>query len=128
MGMFDYVRSSYKLGKEFEGMNQTKSIDRYDGGSLREHWIDPSGRIWAIDYSGTQDFVPDNESPMYFTYAPNGNHGRVTPLFITDYVEIYPEKYYGPYLDTPRCRIHFVNGVIKSFSLDPKHYYEIPWS
>jgi len=125
MGMFDHVRSSYKLGKEFEGVNQTKDIN--DGGLMHDYWIDPSGRIWHVDTSGTQDFVPNDRSSMRFTFKPNGTHGKVRPLLITNYVEIYPERYNGPG-KYPRCRIHFVDGVIKSFSLDPKHYYEIPWS
>jgi len=127
MGMFDIVRSSYKLGKEFEGVNQTKDI-RCDGGSLIEHWIDPSGKLWMIDTSDTQDFVLDEDNLLYYRWEPNGRHGRVTPLYITGSVKIYPEKYYGPPQDLPTCTINFIDGIIKSFSLHPKHYYEIHWT
>ena len=34
MGMFDYVRSSMYLGREFTGECQTKDIDQYGGGTM----------------------------------------------------------------------------------------------
>jgi len=53
MGMFDTVRSSYDLGPGFQKDLQTKDLDC----CMNEYWIDPSGRLFEIDFSGTHDFL-----------------------------------------------------------------------
>ena len=42
-------------------------------------WVDPAGRLWEIDYSGTQDFMLNDtmDKPWNaFRAIPNGNHGN----------------------------------------------------
>lgn len=123
--MFDWVRSSYDLGEEFTNRTlQTKDIEKGFGGSMAQYWISPNGYLYLIDYSRTADFVEVKEGePGYdpvrgflnFKWVPNGTHGKVTPIDITDYVEVYPDRWEGTWEDWPRCRIHFRRGLIQDF-------------
>lgn len=120
MGMFDYVRSSMYLGREFTGECQTKDIDQYGGGTMSHYWINPAGELFLIDYAHTQDFAGVDE--FRFQWVPNGNHGRVSPCIITDYITIYPSSWRGQYGKLPTCRIHFTGGKVSSWVLDVEHY------
>ena len=77
MGMFDQIRNDYKpLGPEFQGVLQTKDLDNL----MDWYYIDPSGKLSLVEYSGTQDFVPRECNDRVFPlvgWKPNGNHGRV---------------------------------------------------
>ena len=134
--MFDYVRSSYRLGPTFtDVVCQTKDIERTLGGTMSNYWIDPSGQLWYIGCDHVSDFQEIGEDDerydperkwKNFEWVPNGNHGKVSPCLLTDYITIYPDKFHGPFEDWPTCRIHFVNGKLRSFALDPRDYYDIP--
>lgn len=94
MGMFDHLRSSYDLGEHFTNtVCQTKDIDN----TMSDYWLSPSGQLYIIDYSHTADFVElkegdegyNAEVPLFnFQWIPNGNHGKVSPLYLTRYVSI----------------------------------------
>ena len=57
MGMFDFVRSSYRLGPTFtDVVCQTKDIERTLGGTMSNYWIDPSGQLWYIGCDHVSDF------------------------------------------------------------------------
>ena len=115
MGMFDQIRNDYKpLGPEFQGVLQTKDLDNL----MDWYYIDPSGKLSLVEYSGTQDFVPRECNDRMFplmNWKPNGNHGRVMACTLTDTVVVYPEKWDGDWNQQPECCIHFVNGQIRNF-------------
>lgn len=122
--MFDYLRSSYNLGKQFTEVElQTKDIERYLGGTMTHYWIDPSGQLFVIDYKDTHDLVEKPPKPLDapkwyglpFEYVPNGNHGKVSPVYLTNYVVVYPSIWKGKSEDWPECRIHFKLGKIQDY-------------
>jgi hypothetical protein len=112
MGMFDTVRSSYDLGPGFQKDLQTKDLDC----CMNEYWIDPSGRLFEIDFSGTHDFleiVEDHRGWPKFQTIPNGNHGKVKPVYLFKVIEVYPSEWdckYSPYI---RKHIFFKDGIIE---------------
>jgi len=114
--MFDYVRSSYPLGKDFEGELQTKTIDDFYSGTMSHYWLSPDGQLFRIDNSGTADLVETDGESFWdkFHWEPNGNHGKVTPERITKSVVVYPSKWDGDYKTWPEITIFFVNGVLQS--------------
>ena len=115
MGMYDTVRSSYDLGPGFRKDLQTKDLEC----CMCEYWISPTGQLFWIDYSGTQDFVdvPEEErnSPWHlFKSVPNGTHGRVMPITnLFKVVEIYPAVWDCHYSPFPRLKIYFDGGIIQ---------------
>jgi len=121
MGMFDYVRSSYDLGEHFTNTRcQTKDIDN----TMTDYWLSPSGQLYIIDYSHTADFVElkegdegyNAEVPLFnFQWIPNGNHGKVSPLYLTRYVSIYPEGWKGDWHDWPTLKLHFKYGKLMDY-------------
>lgn len=122
--MFDYVKSSYDLGEDFDCPCQTKDIENCLGGTMTQYWISPSGQLFMIDYSHTADFVEDpNPNPKFsfikFRWVPNGAHGRVSPIYLTKYVTIYPEKWDGHWKERPEVMIHFKNGVVEDLIYNP---------
>jgi hypothetical protein len=108
MGMFDTIRSSYDLGPSFWNKDlQTKDLEQM----MSRFWIDPAGRLFEIDYSGTQDFELDGA--VGWDVTPNGNHGRVTPYLLTRTIEVYPAKWDAHYAAYPRQNITFIDGVLR---------------
>ena len=97
MGLFDTVRSSFDLGPGYHRTLQTKDLECL----MCEYWIDSAGKLYEIDYSHTADFVeigPDdpnyNQERGYlnFFWKPNGTKGKVSPVYHTGVVEVYPES------------------------------------
>ena len=120
MGMFDYLKCSSDIGELTNEECQTKEIDRY-GGTMSFYWVDPSGVLWYIDYSGTANFDinDDEDTPIWrrMKIVPNGNKGRIAPYYLTDYVTIYRSRSSPDgMLDTTTCRLHFVDGVLQSYT------------
>lgn len=121
MGMYDTVRSSYNLGEQFTDVElQTKDIDCL----MSHYWLSPDGYLYQIDYSGTADFEKIEESDkdynekhkfLNFRWVPNGNHGKISPCYITRYVEVYPFDWKGPWENQPRCRLHFRCGKLLDY-------------
>lgn len=119
MGMFDTVRSSYDLGPKYMNKTlQTKDLDCF----MNEYWISPSGQLFEIDLSQTADFVElkegdDGYDPkrlfLNFVWIPNGNHGKIKPVYIFKVVELYPAEFDGQYSDWPSCHVYFRDGIIK---------------
>ena len=113
MGMFDSLRSSYDLGPGFSKELQTKDLDCL----CEQYWIDPVGRLYKIDYNGTQDWekVPEEErkhSLDVYRTVSNGHRGRVYPYIITREIEVYPSKWDAYYSLYPRKKIKFIDGVL----------------
>lgn len=130
MGLFDFIRSSCYIGEELTDVScQTKDIDDAIGGSMSQYWIDPSGQLFVVDFSGTADFVeidPEEKSDcpllnLGFTWQPNGLHGKVTPVNLTKYVRIYPETH-EVRRKRKEARLHFRDGVLQDFNI-----YEVSW-
>jgi hypothetical protein len=123
--MFDEFRSSYDLGEHFTNTYcQTKDIEYGIGGTMTLYWLDPAGRLWKPDYIGTHTFedIPETDKRydekrgfLNFEWIPTGKHGKYVPHKITKYVEVYPGQWEGEWVDWPRCRLHFVDGVLKDF-------------
>lgn len=126
MGMFDYIRSSYNLGKQFTNTEcHTKDIEDNYGGTMSQFWINPAGQLYVVNYYHTADFVELKEGDegyddkrlfLNFQWVPNGNHGKVTPFWLTKYIEIYPSEWKGEWVDWPRCRLHFRDGILQDFN------------
>jgi hypothetical protein len=123
--MYDYFRSSYELGEQFTEVTcQTKDMEKGLGGSMSHYWLDPSGKLWTMTYNETHAFeIIEEDDSRYdpklkflnFEWIPTGKHGKVEPYCITDYVEVYPSGWKGNWEDWPRCRIHFVKGILQSY-------------
>lgn len=137
MGMFDYLRSSYDLGPQFTNtICQTKDIEDGIGGTMTLYWLDPSGQLWCPDYRGTSTFeIIEKDDPRYnpktlflnYEWIPTGQKGKLTPLYITKYIEIYPESWKGKWEDWPRLKLHFRNGKLQDF-VDVTHEREGKYS
>lgn len=105
MGMYDELRSSYNLTEEFTDIPlQTKDLES----CLDFYWIDKKGQLFLIDQSNTVDLEKTGEGFLDFKWIPNGSHGKVKPVYITKYVEVYNNPF-------KRCNIHFKNGVVQDF-------------
>lgn len=114
MGMYDTIYPSYDLGpgalsKEL----QCKDLEC----CMSEYWIDPEGKLYLIDYSGTQDMVdnPDEdrgEISLPWTWIRNGNHGRVRPVYLSKTIDVYPTQWDCKYAPYPTLRICFRHGKI----------------
>lgn len=121
MGMFDWVRSSYNLGPQFTDVElQTKDIDNL----MNHYWIAPDGILYVIDYSHTADFVElqegdegynDTHKLFNFRWIPNGVHGKVSPVMITKYIEVYPAEWKGKWEDWPRLKLHLKYGRVVEY-------------
>ena len=92
------------------------------------YWISPAGQLFEIDYSGTQDFViteNDTSIQSLFKTKPNGNHGRVRPVFAFKVIELYPAKWDAHYAKWPSCHVHFWDGIIKEVKHATLH--DVTW-
>lgn len=116
MGMFDTIRCSYDLGPGFYNKElQTKDLIC----CMVEYWITPSGQLYELDYTGTQDWidVPEEERTRVwntFKLIPNGSHGKIKPVYLFDTIEVYPSEWNAHYAAFPRLKVHFDNGIIQS--------------
>lgn len=88
MGMFDEVKCSAPIGELTNVLTQTKDIsdDYWEGGTMSFYWIDPSGYLWATDYSNSYDFQLIGTR---YTPVKNSNRGKIYQLPITKSIEIY---------------------------------------
>lgn len=135
--MFDYLRSSYDLGPQFTNtICQTKDIEDGIGGTMTLYWLDPSGQLWCPDYRGTSTFeIIEKDDPRYnpktlflnYEWIPTGQKGKLTPLYITKYIEVYPESWKGEWEQWPRLKLHFRNGKLQDF-VDVTHEREGKYS
>ncbi|AIX22576.1 hypothetical protein Syn7803C97_23 [Synechococcus phage S-MbCM6] len=104
MGMFDTIHCNYDLGAGFLNRDlQTKDLE-----GCCEYWLDPAGKLWQIDYSGTQDF----EDATCRNTVSNGNRGKIRPCYITKEMEVYPASWDSHYAPFPRQTITFVEGQL----------------
>jgi hypothetical protein len=126
MGMFDTIRSSYNLGEQFTDTElQTKDIEEYGiGGTMSHYWLSPGGQLYYIDYSHTADFVElqegdegynDKRKLFNFRWIPNGNHGKVSPWYLTKYIQVYPATWSNSWENWPTLRLHFSYGKLMGY-------------
>jgi len=96
---------------------------------MSHFYIDPKGQVWQIDLRNTADFVELKEGDegynatrgwLNFRWAPNSNHGKVSPYRVTDYVTIYPSNWDGKWEDWPEACLHIVKGKVKDFTTNIK--------
>jgi len=125
MGMMDWVYSSYDLGEQFTDTElQIKDIEEDIGGTMTHYWIDPAGRLWCPDYTGTSTFEEIKEDdPRYekdilfqnFEFSATGKRGKYKSYPITKYIRVYSPTWNGKWEDWPRLRLHFVNGILHDY-------------
>lgn len=118
MGMFDDFKCSYNIGALTNVPCQTKDMDPH-GGTMSFYWVDPAGLLWTTDTNGCVDIQFNDEAPLHgrIKLIPNGNHGRVVRVDMTDYITIYnyithPDGMF----DWTFCKLHFVHGELKDFT------------
>lgn len=105
MGMFDTIMCSYDLGPGFWNRPlQTKDLLNM----MDEYWLDPKGRLWQYDYSGTYDY--DEK----FRFVKNGRRGAIRPHLLTHTITVYPVKWDSKYCPFPEMIVSFCSGVIIS--------------
>ena len=118
--MYDFVRCSCTIDPTFSGINKTCDIKSF-GGTMNTYWISPSGSLHFIDYTDTASFVELKPGDVHynhykkhlnFHWVPNGNHGKITPVFSTRTIHIQPVKWCGNPIQIPRASIHFHNGLV----------------
>ena len=115
MGMYDEVKCSAPIGELTDVLTQTKDIsdDYWEGGTMSFYWIDPSGHMWATDYSGTYDFVFDGTR---YTTVRTKNRGKLFPMSITRSIEIYNCKMQADgYVDTTLCELRICEGKLINY-------------
>lgn len=114
MGMFDTIISSYDFGPSFD-VCQTKSLHNV----MSTYWIDPAGKMFEIDYSGTQDFVyeNDNDTALWkgIKWVSNGTHGKVRPYPFYGMIEIYPDKWDAHSSPFPRLTLYMEHGTLTEY-------------
>ena len=114
MGLFDRVHCSYPINEHFnQNTLQTKGLSN----SMIEYWITPAGELYEINEYMAADFVEVDDQDLKpwerFKWVPNGNHGKVKPVYITDCIEVYPEQNPNQtWEEWPRCSICFKDGKI----------------
>ena len=101
----DIVHCSYDLGPGFHNrLLHTKELSQ----TCSCYWISPSGELYEVDYTGTQDFCDDDDMP----YKYNGNHGKVKPVSICTTLKLQPAKWDAYYAKCPTCIVTFMAGKI----------------
>ncbi|AEC53064.1 hypothetical cyanophage protein [Synechococcus phage S-CRM01] len=101
MGLFDTVYCHYKpLGEDFIGVAlQTKSLEC----GLSSFWISPAGELFKFDWANSMKMVDkprivmrNGTKPTYrglpFEWVPTGKNKKLTPVYHTGFVILYPEK------------------------------------
>ena len=94
LGMFDEIHNHYApLGEEFMCICQTKDIEDC-GGCMNTYFLSSNGELFIVDYSGTADWVIDEDrrTPFHdaFKIVRSGKNGRVKPAYLTRSITIYP--------------------------------------
>ena len=114
--MFDYIRVSKDVGVVTDRVCTTMDLSQ----TCSRYWVDPSGRLWIISYSGTYDYssiLPDD--PAYSEeypwknseVVPNGRRGKVSHVDYTGTVVVETELERGdPYRH--RRILHFDRGLV----------------
>ena len=78
---------------------------------MSEFWLSPSGELYLIDYTGTQDFVLGDKPPFF---KPNGCRGKVAATQFHGTIEVYPEVWTAYYSPFPRLMVTFNDGKIQN--------------
>ena len=101
----DTVHCSYDLGTGFWNRNlHTKELSQTCGC----YWINPSGELYEISYTGTQSYTNNDRVP----YVPNGTHGKVSPVNISTTIRLQPVHWDAYYAKCPTCIVTFMAGKI----------------
>lgn len=122
MGLFDTVYSHYKpLGDEFLNVElQTKSLEC----GLSTYWISPAGELFKVDWANSMRMV-DRLVPtigqiqtgrarwfLPFQWEPTGEHKKLTPVYHTGSVVIYPATHTGSYKTWPEATLLLQHGKV----------------
>lgn len=122
--MFDIVYSSYDFGENLYAKEyQTKDIEDFYSGNLNEFWLDPSGVLWFINYSGTYTIKTGDGYRIH--REKTGRNGKITPYKLTKHVTIYPSKWKENYSEWPHIIINFNEGQLIDYKIKIINYYDI---
>lgn len=116
--MFDYIRVSKDIGVMTDRVCTTMSLSQ----TCSRYWVDPEGKLWIIDYSGTYDYgalMPDH--PDYSEkhpwknseVVPNGRRGKVSAVDYTGEIYAQAELLLGDPYRHSRV-LTFCGGVLKN--------------
>ena len=106
---YDIVHSSYDFGP---GM-WNKTFHAHIKDICANYWIDPSGRLFELSWSGTQDFVSDVDGNVIT--IPNGNRGRVCVSNYSGSMELWIANWKAWYAPTPCLTVFFELGEVGHF-------------
>ena len=124
MGMFDYVRNSFKpLGEQFNPLCHTKGLIN----CMETYWISPAGELFCIDERPAfrhvevdegelSDLSPIERLYSLSQYESSGLHGKVQPIYHLGGVTIYPAKWDGDWEDWPEAKLFFKYGIITEYA------------
>ena len=114
MKLHDTVRSSYR---ELPGSFETVGLDC----CLSDFYLDPAGRLWRSDVTGTHDICMDPTMPSAkarIKFIPNGGKGRVSPVLLSRKVVVTQDKTSPDgYTEVYQYELHFEEGVLQSFRI-----------
>lgn len=118
MGLFDTVICHYKpLSDEFIGTElQTKSLDN----TMSKYWITPAGELFMVDWADSMEIVDripaehlaGKFEAIPWEWLPTGNHKKLTPVYYTGKMVVYPSEYSGNYEDWPESLLLFKHGKV----------------
>ena len=119
--MFDYVKCSASIGALTDVVCQTKTVEKVIHGTMSFYWIDPSGQMYIVDYTGTTDFrenCDSDDAPIWLHYhmVPSGNKGKVSPYLLTGDVVIYDSVTQADgYNEWTYCKLQIEEGILQNF-------------
>jgi len=117
MGLFNYFYSSFDLGPNFTNvLCQTKTLGIE---CMDQYWLDPAGELFRVDYEPTQQMeIIEEGDPRYdpekkflnYGVVKTGERGKVEPVYLTCYAEVYLDRFEGRWEHWPLMRLHFRHG------------------
>ncbi len=122
MGLFNYFYSSFDLGPNFTNvLCQTKTLGIE---CMDYYWLDPAGGLFRVDYEPTRQMeIIEEGDPRYDPGRPflnyemvgTGERGKVEPVYLTCYAEVYWDRFPGEWEHWPTMQLHFRHGRLMDF-------------
>jgi len=103
-GMYSRIYTSYDLGPGFWNREC-----HFQDSSCGEYWLDPSGKLWTIDYTGCAVFG-DNGN-----IQKSGCNGKIYVSGLTREIIIMPAEWTVKYAPYPQKKVLFINGILEGY-------------
>lgn len=124
MGLFDDVTSHYKpLGEEFTGVYlQTKSLDC----AMQKYWISPAGELFRLEWRDSMKMltceIEESTGGVIFPFrwVPTGEHKKLTPVYYTGGIHMYPGSHEGDWESWPGVTLLLKHGKIIHYEFTHK--------